>query len=94
MILLFSLFVVKFKPWTIRGVIFKFTHWGMERISDKSESTIPWKNFKDLKESKNFIFLFAKEKSVENVFVVRKANFDNALSLEEFKRFVEGKLPI
>ena len=91
---LFSLFIVKFKPGLVQGIGFNFTHWGMERTSDKLEITIPWQHFEKMKETKSFIFLFTREKGVEHVFPIRKANFDSVASLEEFTRFVDGKLPI
>ena len=94
MILLFSLFIVKFKPGLVQGIGFNFTHWGMERTSDKSEITIPWQHFEKMKETKSFIFLFAREKGVKQVFPIRKANFDSVASLEEFKRFVDEKRPL
>ena len=93
-ILLFSLFVVKFKPGLVKDIGFHFTHSGMARTAGKSDISIPWKDFEQMKETKNFIFLFARVNAVEHVYPIRKGNFGNALDLEEFKRFVEEKRPL
>ena len=94
MILLFSLFIVKFKPGLIRDIGFHFNHWGMERTAGNSEISVPWQHFEKMKETKSFIFLYSREKGVKHVFPIRKANFDSSLGLEEFKRFVDGKRPL
>ena len=94
MILLFSLFIVKFKQGLVKDIGFHFTHWGMERTAGKSDISILWKDFEQMKETKNFIFLFARVKAVEHVYPIRKANFGDAPSLEEFRRFADGKLSL
>jgi len=84
-----SVYIVKFKPNVINGVTYKFTHWGMERIADKSESTIPWRDFQKIKELKSFYLLEFKEKGVDNAHAIKKANFGDVDEQNEFIDFIE-----
>jgi hypothetical protein len=85
-----ALFVVRFKPYIIRGITYRFTHWGMERISTRTEATIPWRDFRSLKETTSFYLLNVRENNTDNVHVIQKSKFANSEEAEEFKAFVTG----
>ena len=93
-ILLLGAIVFIFKPDAIKGVTFTFTHWGMERVAAKSESSIPWKDFQDVKETKGFILLFVKEKNVNNSYAIRKASCKDQEYEDELARFIEKNRPL
>ena len=85
-----ALFVVRFKPHIIRGITYRFTHWGMERIGTRTEATIPWRDFRSLKETTSFYLLHVRENNTDNVHVIQKSKFANSEEAERFKTFVTG----
>jgi len=87
-----ALFVVRFKPHIIRGITYRFTHWGMERIGTRTEATIPWRDFRSLKETASFYLLHVRENNTDNVHVIQKSKFANSEEAEQFKAFVTGNL--
>jgi len=87
-------YVVIFKPETVRGVVYRFTSTGIERSSAKLDIKIPWTSFKELKETKSFFFLYLKENSINNTFVIQKRMFADAQQAEEFRRWVDGNLEL
>jgi len=86
--------VVMIKPHVLKSVTFTFTHWGMERVASKSESSIPWRDFQDVKETKNFILLFIKEKNVNNTYAIKKASCKDAVYEDELAQFIERNRPL
>lgn len=88
-IFLFSLLIVKFKPHLVQGVTYKFTQWGIERSGQTSESTTPWRDFRNIKELKNFFILEFKEKGLDNAYAIKKGNFESKSDQIEFKDFIE-----
>ncbi len=95
---LFVLYIVRFKPHIIRGITYRFTHWGMERIGTKTEATIPWRDFQKLKETKSFILLYVKEtvkeNKVDNIHVIQKRMFASPEAAREFQEFLNYRLPL
>jgi len=66
----------------------------MERVTSKSVSSIPWKDFQDAKETKNFILLFVKEKNTNNIYAVKKVSLGNAVFEDELITFIEKNRPL
>ena len=91
-LLLAGIIIIRFKPHVIRGLTYRFTHWGMERIGVRTEATIPWRDFKSLKETKSFFLLNVWENNVANVHVIQKRMFANSQEAESFKAFVTENL--
>jgi hypothetical protein len=54
----------------LRGITYKFTHWGVERSGIVSDASIPWRNFTRLKETKHFFLLYGYETKVETFEVI------------------------
>jgi hypothetical protein len=93
-ILLGSLFIVKFKPKFIRGISYRFTHWGMDRTGVNSEINIPWRNFRRLKETRSFFLIYVRENKIDTIHAIQKRKFVDSDQAEEFKRFVESNMPL
>ena len=81
-----------------RGITYRFTHWGMERIGTKTEATIPWRDFQNLKETRSFFLLFVKEKvkedRVSNIHVIQKRMFASPEDSREFQFFLDRNVPL
>jgi hypothetical protein len=75
LVALVCLFMVKFKPDSINGVRYTFTHWGMERVARNGEITVPWRDFIRLKETKGFLFIYIKNDKLANAVTILKLNF-------------------
>ncbi|HEX9513971.1 MAG TPA: YcxB family protein [Puia sp.] len=92
------LFIVRFKPHIIRGITYRFTHWGMERIGTKTEATIPWRDFQNLKETRSFFLLFVKEtvkeNRISNIHVIQKRMFTSPEDTREFQVFLDQNVPL
>jgi len=86
--------MVKLKPEILKEVTFTFTHWGMERVGAKSESSIPWKDFQDVKETKRFILLIVKEKNVNNTYAIKRASLGSAVFEDELIIFIDKNRPL
>jgi hypothetical protein len=93
-ILVIGIIMVNRKPKLLKGVTFTFTHWGMERVAAKSESSIPWRDFQDVKETKNFILLFVKEKNLNNTYAIKKASCDSPEFEDELMKFIDKNRPV
>jgi hypothetical protein len=83
-----------FRRDVLKGVTFNFTHWGLERIAAKSESSIPWKDFQDAKETKYFILLFVKEKNKNNIYAIKKASLVSLDYEDELIKFIDKNRPL
>jgi YcxB-like protein len=92
--LLFGLFIMTFKREVLKGVTFNFTHWGLERIAAKSTASVPWKDFQDAKETKNFILLFVKEKNTNNIYAIKKASLVSPVFEDELIKFIDKNRPL
>ena len=92
--LLFGLFIMAFRRDVLKGVTFNFTHWGLERVAAKSESSIPWKDFQDAKETKYFILLFVKEKNKNNIYAIKKASLVSLDYEDELIKFIDKNRPL
>lgn len=92
--LLVGLFIMIFKREVLQNVTFTFTHWGLVRVASKSESSIPWKDFQDVKESKRFILLFVKEKNLNNIYAIKKASLASPAFEDELVEFIERNRPL
>ena len=92
--LLFGAFIMMFRRDVLKGVTFTFTHWGLERIAAKSVSSVPWKDFQDAKETKNFILLFVKEKNTNNIYAIKKASLGSPEFEDELIKFIEMNRPL
>ena len=92
--LILGAIMVKLKPEILKGVTFTFTHWGMERVGAKSEISIPWKDFQDVKETKRFILLFVKEKNRNNIYAIKKASLDSPVFEDELIKFIDKNRPL
>ena len=89
-----AIYVDRWKPQSIRGITYRFTHWGMEvRTADK-EADIPWRDFQQVKETKAYFLLYVKEKNHDNVHVIQKRKFADSHEAAGFKAFVMRNLPI
>lgn len=91
---LYSIFIVRFKPYIIRGITYRFTHWGMERIGTRTEATIPWRDFQKLIETRSFFFLYARENNLNNIHIIQKRMFADFEEAGKFKAFLERNLPL
>ncbi|HEV3411731.1 MAG TPA: YcxB family protein [Puia sp.] len=91
--LLSALYVSKYKSHLIRGITYKFTHWGMERSGPASEASIPWRNFTRLKETKHFFLLYGYENNVGTFEIIQKEKFTSVTEQEEFIQFIQRNLP-
>jgi hypothetical protein len=92
--LLISIFIVRFKPHTIRGITFRFTHWGMVRTGEGIRVAIPWRDFQAIKDTKSFFMLDVIENNVQNIHAIQKRMFASAEEAEKFREFVECHLPV
>ena len=86
--------MMKFKSDLLKGVTFTFTHLGMERQSAKSESSISWRDFQDVKETKNFILLFVREKNLNNSYAIKKSDLSSPEFEDELKQFIDKYAPL
>ena len=93
-----ALYVIRVKPHLFRGITYRFTHWGMERIGATTEATVPWRDFRNLKETKSFYLLFVKEtvkeNKVDNIHVIQKRMFANTADAQEFQVFLDQNVPL
>jgi hypothetical protein len=100
--LLSSIYIYRTRPHLVKGVTYRFSPKGMERIGSKIEATvitrvaatIPWIDFLRIKESSSFFILHVRENKIENVHVIQKRMFGDAEKAEEFKKFVENNMPL
>ncbi len=92
--LLFGLFIFIFKREVLKGVTFNFTQWGLERIAAKSTASVPWTDFQDAKETKNFILLFVKEKNTNNIYAIKKASIGSSVVEDELIKFIDKNRPL
>jgi hypothetical protein len=93
-VVLVSVYLYQAKPHLFKGVIYRFTPIGMERIGVKVEATIPWIDFLRIKESPSFYFIYVRENNVENVHVLQKRMFASREEAAEFKKLVERNMPL
>ena len=91
-VILFSLYIAKFKQNLIHGVTFKFTHWGMERIGGMPDVTVPWRDIQQIQEIKNFYLIHFKVKNVRDTYAIKKTDFDTFEDQKEFKVFLEERV--
>jgi len=93
-----ALYVIHFRPHLFRGITYRFTHWGMERIGTTTEATVPWRDFRNLKETKSFYLIFVretiKENVVNNIHVIQKRMFANIQDAQEFELFLDQNVPL
>lgn len=100
--LLSSIYIYRTRPHLVKGVSYRFSPKGMERIGGKTgatiaasiEATVPWIDFLRIKENSSFFILYVRENKIENVHVIQKRMFGDAGKAEEFKKFVENNMPL
>jgi hypothetical protein len=91
---LVSFYIIQFKPHIIRGITYRFTHWGMERDGKNIAVSIPWRDFKEVKETRSFFFLRVREKDRDNIHVIQKRMFTDKMEAEAFKQFLDHNRPL
>jgi hypothetical protein len=91
--LLSALYVSKYKAGLIKGITYKFTHWGMEKTGPASNASIPWRNFTRLKETKHYFLLYGYENNVETFEIIQKEKFTSLAERDEFKQFIQQNIP-
>jgi YcxB-like protein len=92
--LLGSLYVYRIRPHLVKGISYRFSTRGMERIGAKLEAVVPWIDFLRIKESDSFFIIYVRENKVENVHVIQKRMFASGEEAAEFKKLVERNMPL
>jgi hypothetical protein len=92
--LLITVFVSTFKPEIIRGHSYRFSPAGMERITPSIQVMIPWSEFRQIRESHSFFWLYVQQNNVQQVHAVQKRMFADEDSVRAFKVYVESHLDL
>jgi YcxB-like protein len=90
--LLVTAFISTFKPEIIRGHSYRFSPAGMEWITPSKQVMIPWSDFREIRESRSFFWLYVQQNNVQQVHAVQKRMFADEDSVRAFKVYVESHL--
>ncbi|MEI6946712.1 YcxB family protein [Paraflavisolibacter sp. H34] len=83
------LYIYKSKPYLFEGVSYDFTHWGVERLGERTEFSKPWRDITEFKETKAFFLLYVGNNDFH---IIQKRMFANPEELNDFRKLLKANI--
>jgi hypothetical protein len=82
LVVLICLYIYKSKPYLFTDVSYKFTHWGIVRIGERTEFSKPWRDISEFRETKAFFLLCI---GSNDFHIIQKSMFHSLEDINDFR---------